>query len=196
MRVNTQSQLFVSPYEMKPLAIFVSCYFVSAVHGGFTIPSGGNATNICKAELSQPANATGVQYYDSYKFQGSGLGLWRVAVSTNSSAATIEEGRELTEESPGAIADVWLDPFEGINLMDGDNGYSACAFIFKGLPYNTNLRGQKDDTSCTQMFSEKCVEAITWRAAETARWLVSSPTQGPFSNLTVSGLTTQEQADC
>lgn len=171
---------------MKCSFVLISCYLVSAVLGGYTIPYGGNATNICEAELSSSANATGVQFYDSYKFQGSGLGLWRVAVSTNSSAAAIEKGRELTEESPGAIADVWLDPFGGIDLMDGDNGYSACAFIFKGLPYNTNLRGQKDDTSCTQMFSEKCVEAITWRAAETARWLVSNPTQGPFSNLTVS----------
>lgn len=146
----------------------------------------GNSSNVCQDSIVSSANATGTQgrgdLYDN------GLGLWKVAVSTNSSAITIEEGRELTEMSPGAVANVWLDPFEDINLSDGDNGFSACAYIFKGLPYNTMLRGQQDDSSCTQTLSEKCVKAITWRAAETAKWLVQNPTQGPFSNLTVSSV--------
>lgn len=178
--------IFVPQHKTRYCALLVLCHCVSVAFGGDLIYA-GNASNVCENSLTSPANATGVEKYGMNAYSN-GLGLWRVAVSTNSSAATIEEGRELTEASPGAAANLWLDPYEGIDLTDGSNSYSACAYVFKGLPYNTMLRGQHDDTSCTQMLSEKCVKAITWRAAETARWLVSSPTQGPFSNLTVSRL--------
>ena len=145
-------------------------------------------SNVCGEKLAASANATG---HSSEKIPGAysynnGLGQWRVAVSTNSSTATIEDGRELTWHSPGAIANIWLDPFTDINLNNGENSFSACAYIFKGLPENTIRRGQDDDTSCTTMLSKKCVDAITSRAAETAKWLVLNPTYGPFSNLTVS----------
>ena len=111
--------------------------------------------NICGSKLSEPANATGSQRFDSSSLSGAqyahrnGLGTWRVVVSTNSSAATIEDGRRLTENSPGGVDHIWLDPYLDINLQSGSNGYSACAYIFMGLPENTIRRGQDDDTTCT-----------------------------------------------
>ena len=71
-----------------------------------------------------------------------------------------------------------------MNLNDGENEYSACAYLYKTLPRNTNLRGAKDDTSCEQMFSRDCVDALTDRAATVANWMVQNPTLGPYSNLT------------
>ena len=49
---------------------------------------------------------------------------------------------------------------------------------------NNNLRGQDDDTTCEQMLSKKCVEALTERAATIADWMVTNPTLRPYSNLT------------
>lgn len=154
---------------------------------GDPTPNYSNITttsNVCVGLLDNPANATGVQNGSIYSSRNA-LGRWRIAVSTDSKEASIEEGRELSKISPGAVANVWLDPFTNVELTNGRNDYSACAYIFKSLPYNTMLRGQDDDTSCEQMLSKECIAAITSRAAETARWLVQSPTQGPFSNLTV-----------
>lgn len=140
--------------------------------------------NTCLNSLWNPANATDKQNA-TILGSNNGLGLWRIAVATEFQEATIEDNPKLTETSPGAYANVWLDTFTDIDLTDGSNGFSACAYIFKDLPYNTMLRGQDDDGSCEQTLSKECIAAISWRAAETAQWLVANPTQGPYSNLTV-----------
>lgn len=168
---------------MKLSSLLVSIW-ISIALGDY--PSDLTTTNnTCESSLVSPANATGVQDGRQYS-SSNGLGYWKVAVSTNSSAENIEQGRDLTQSSPGAVANVWLDTFEDIDLTDGSNSFSACGYILKELPYNTMLRGQDDDGTCERTLSKKCIKAITSRAAETAKWLVQSPTQGPFSNLTVS----------
>lgn len=158
----------------------------SVASGDLFINSTDMATNnTCIDSLYKLANATDVQN-GTISYENQGLGVWRVTVSTAFQEATIDDNPELTEASPGAVANVWLDPFTSVDLTDGSNPFSACGYIFKDLPYNTMLRGQHDDGSCEQMLSNDCINAITWRAGETARWLVQSPTQGPYSNLTVS----------
>lgn len=170
---------------MKCSSLLLST-FVSVVLGDLW-PGRTNVTtnNTCSSALSSLANATDVQN-GTISSSGNGLGLWRVAVSTPFQEATIEDSPPLTETSPGAVANVWLDTFTDVDVTNGSNDYAACAYIFKKMPYNTMLRGQNDDGSCEQMLSEQCIAAITSRAAETAKWLVQNPTQGPYSNLTVS----------
>ena len=50
-----------------------------------------------------------------------------------------------TKSKPNAVARLWLDPYNRTNLNDGENDYSACAFIFKSLSANTLSRGQSDE---------------------------------------------------
>ena len=148
--------------------------------------------NICPA-LIKNANATGEEASNLPNLESTRMGRWRVSVRSNYSAASIASAESKANETdPDAVASIWLDPFEDVNLNDGSNSYSSCAYILKQLPENTIRRGQDDDTSCHQMLSKDCVEAITSRIAYTAQWLVQTPTLGPFNNLTVSLYHTDE----
>ena len=143
--------------------------------------------------LSNNANATGVQPINRTDEHGiliigdtSDVGQWKVSVRTNHSANSIASvGNTADPDVPNAVANVWLDPYEGVDLNDGELGYSACAYLYTQLPANTNLRGQEDDTTCEQMLSKSCVQELTKRAELTAQYLVQNPTLGPYSNLTV-----------
>ncbi|KAJ9606929.1 hypothetical protein H2200_008940 [Cladophialophora chaetospira] len=158
--------------------------YMQAVAGQF---NSDEPQGLC-SYLYADANATSDGSFDgtfSPSAKSNGLGLWRVTVNTNYTNEKISTAQSrATEESPDAVANVWLDPFKGTDLNNGGNPYSACAFSFKGLPQNTIERGQHDDGTCTQMLSQKCVAALEEVAANSAKWLVQNPTVGPYSNLT------------
>lgn len=153
--------------------------------------TGLEAQEVCP-DLLDRANASSkssLSYQWSANGDDNGLGQWVVSVRTNISAESIQTATGSgNETNPDVSANVWLDPFVDVDLNNGDNPFSSCAYIIRSLPENTIRRGQDDDTSCEQMLSKSCVEEITWRASQTARWLVQNPTYGPFSNLTVSFL--------
>ena len=155
-----------------------------------------NTQDLCTG-LSSNANATGEQPINRLNADGTSntLGQWKVSVRSNYAADIIESAESTANASnPNAVANVWLDPFVGIDLNSGEV-FSACAYLYKDLPRNTLLRGQGDDTTCEQMLSRKCVEEITMRAATTAQWLVQNPTLGPSSNLTVNSPTVPKRLD-
>ena len=154
---------------------------------------GTDIQNICPG-LWNRANATGVEELVVKDPRNGALitetnlmGQWKVSVRSNYSSETIESATSTGNESyPYAVANIWLDPFDGVDLNNGENGFSACAWIIKAIPQNTNLRGQDDDTTCTQMLSRDCVNDLNSRAEMVAQWMVANPTLGPYSNLTVS----------
>jgi hypothetical protein len=81
---------------------------------------------VCR-DLLDNANATGVQQPGAFD-QSIILGHWKVAVRTNYSVETIYNAESTANATfPDASANIWLDPFEGENLNDGTNPYSACA---------------------------------------------------------------------
>lgn len=135
---------------------------------------------VCR-DLFESGNATGW----TPTAEDNAIGIWRLSVHSNYTANSFAPLDNVTEEeSPGAVANLWLDPASNTNLNTGTE-FSACAFVFKYLPENTIRRGQNDDGSCEQTLSKKCVAQLNERAEETAYWLVANPTFGPFSNLTV-----------
>lgn len=153
-----------------------------------------NTQNVCP-QLLHHANATGGESVnlplsggatDGAIFDSNEIGRWRISVRSNYSASSIASAKSNANETdPDAVANLWLDPFEGVNLNDGSNPFSARAYVLKTLPENTIRRAQDDDTSCEQTLSKNCVAALTTRAANIAQWLVANPSLGPFSNLTV-----------
>ena len=172
--------------------VIVLTAFASRSLQGTGLAESYDTQNLCPA-LSDNANATGEEpiprksKYGGLITDTNGLGQWKVAVQTNYSANSIESARSTAQEdTPDAVANVWMEPFEGIDLNNGDNSFSACAYLYKLIPDNTNLRGQEDDSTCEQMLSSNCVEELTKRASLTAQYLVQNPTLGPYSNLTVS----------
>ncbi len=87
------------------------------------------------------ANATSQDVIGLNKF-----GLWRVAVHTTYSVEEIGAADiHGAGDPPDVIARLWLDEYDDVNLNDGDNQFSACAYIFKALPENTVRRGQDDE---------------------------------------------------
>lgn len=166
------------------LAIFL-CVHADAFELG-QYPSDTRLTSGVCSQLAQSANATSAQILNTFN----GLGDWSVSVDTNHTFNGGDGNTVLTEDSPGAVANVWLDSYTDIHLDYGGNYYSACAYIFKGLPSNTIRRGQQDDGSCTQTLSKKCVLKLTNLAALNAGWLIGDPGGGPYSNLTPPVLAT------
>lgn len=55
------------------------------------------------------------------------------------------------------------------------------------LNYNTQLRGQTDDGTCSTALDDACISAIKERTEQYATWL-STPSPGPNSNLTNTSL--------
>jgi hypothetical protein len=144
---------------------------------------GHTTQDVCRGLLDN-ANATGVQQRDAFD-RSIILGHWKVAVRTNYSVETIYNASSTANATfPDASANIWLDPFKGEDLNDGTNPYSACAYIIKQIPENTNRLGQDDPTNCESTLSQSCINALTHQAEETAKWLVQDPTLGPYSNLT------------
>ncbi len=163
--------------------IFVILLLHIHVAAAIVASPGSPTQNVCHSLLTD-ANATGGGNSSWSSFNS--LGQWLVGVKTNYSADTIVAARsDATQNSPDAAINIWLDPYMGVDLNDYENPYSACAFVFKSLPFNTILRGQGDDGTCEQTLSKKCISDLTDRAALTATWLTANPTIGPFSNLTV-----------
>lgn len=152
----------------------------------FTIITVGTAQqswtpDVC-TDLIEQGNATGGTDA-TLSLSESDLGAWRISVRSNYSAATLSALPGVnTSSSPGAAADIWLDPFTSTNLAAGNNWYSACAIIFRNLPNNLIRRGQMDVGNCEQMLSPECVHALEERTANVARGLTGNPI--PQWNLT------------
>ena len=143
-----------------------------------------NQSNICPASVIDGANATGTGTFDAWElvfdqyYHGSTNLSW---------AMTVDEGFQTGDNNvsfPTIDTSLWIGQPPGIDLYDGANGFSACAFQFGNLPLNTIERGQDDDGSCYQTFSPACVTALTDQVARFAQWQTSSYTGGPYSNLT------------
>ena len=166
------------------LPVTIASAFVAVVSGQ---THSFHTQNLCPG-LFNNANATGEQPRNEVDKNGvfNYYGQWKVSVRSNYSVNSIEFAESTADgNNPDAIANVWLDPKDGVDLNSGEV-FSACAYVYKNLPANTLRRGQQDDGTCVQMLSKSCVEEITTRAALTAQYLVQTPTLGPYSNLTVS----------
>src|SRR2546423_12177253 len=90
---------------------------------------------------------------------------------------TVNEGSQKGYDNVSFLTidtSLWIGQPPSINLYDGSNGFSACAFSFGALPINTIERGQNDDGSCYQTFSQACVTALTDQVANFAHWQTSS----------------------
>jgi hypothetical protein len=144
-----------------------------------------NKSLICPASTLDKANASGTATFDASELSfstSSGPDSWNL-----SWAMTVDEGSQKGYNNvsyPTFDTSIWIGQPPSINLYDGSNGFSGCAFIFGDLPTNTIERGQDDDGSCYQTFSEACVTALTEKVAIFAEWQTSSYTGGPYSNLT------------
>lgn len=92
-------------------------------------------------QFTDTGNATG-----SDPTAGNDFGVWRVAVHTIYSRDEIDYvGITPNGDPPTVFARLWLDLYEDLDLNDGNNPFSACAYVFKGLPSNTERRGQDDE---------------------------------------------------
>ena len=144
-----------------------------------------NKSLVCPASTLDHANASGSATFEAWQlspvFEKSG-------VNTNlSMALTVDEGTQTGYNNVSFSTldtSLWIGQPPIIDLYDGSNGFSGCAFAFGNLPLNTIERGQDDDGSCHQTFSEACVTALTNQVAEYAQWQVNTATGGPYSNLT------------
>ncbi|KAH9845437.1 hypothetical protein Tdes44962_MAKER06644 [Teratosphaeria destructans] len=82
---------------------------------------------------------------------------------------------------------LWYDT-NGANYSDRYAlGYDVCALVGLSLNYNTQLRGQSDNGSCTATLDSPCITAIQATVQQYAAWY-TTPSQGTPSNLTGTSL--------
>jgi hypothetical protein len=149
-----------------------------------------NKSLLCPPSTLDNANASGAAFIDTSQHWSFESGT----ANTNLTwAMTVNEGSITGYNNvsfPGFDTSIWIGQPPSINLYDGSNGLNGCAYIFGDLPINTIERGQDDDGSCHQTFSEACVTALTNQVAIAlaAQWQTSSPTGGLNSNPTQSVL--------
>jgi hypothetical protein len=126
-----------------------------------------NQSLVCPPSALDKANASGPVTFDPYQIE-----------STNgdsnqnlSWAMTVDEGSQTGYNNvsfPTFDTSIWIGQPPSLNLYYGENAFSACAYTFWDLPINTIERGQDDDGSCYQTFSEACVTALTDQVANFA----------------------------
>jgi hypothetical protein len=133
-------------HTVRVMSLFIA--FIGLVAAQFFADS-YDTQNVCP-QLLEHANATGAEAFALPISAGANeLGQWRISVRSIFSVSSIESAESKANETyPDAVANLWLDPWKGVNLNDGVNPFSACAYVFKTLPENTIRRGQNDDTTC------------------------------------------------
>lgn len=128
--------------------------------------SGSSSENYTDAQCAAPfteANATGILPLNKPEY-----GLlsnnfsWTIAVSQPAGDTVRTTNMSLYFGTPA-----------GQDLRLGTLSYSACAILFEGLSDNLIRRGQIDEGSCMQTFSEECVKALADQASITGFYLTN-----------------------
>lgn len=170
------------------------------VWGLSTKLQGGNST-ICNQTFAN-ANATGIFSFNPNVAQGPQAGQ-----PDNHSGNTLDAYFAVTVANPGfnnteqdsSSFTLWYNT-NGANysnvsikcasLADHANdvqdyalGYDVCAIAGLAFNYNTQLRGQNDDGTCSSTLNTPCIDAVKAYLQQQATWL-TTPSPGPNSNLT------------
>ncbi|CZT18082.1 uncharacterized protein RCC_03921 [Ramularia collo-cygni] len=151
------------------------------------------SSNLCGATF-EDTNATGITYINPNVLQGPQPGQENTSGKTLQSglAVTIQDssGSSNTSNSTSSSYGLWYNT-NGANYSGNFAlGYDVCALIGFSLNYNSKLRGQEDDGTCSSALDSTCISDIKAVTQQWADWLTTPNTIGPGTNLTNSTLPT------
>ena len=144
-----------------------------------------NYTNASCNSLLTHANATA-----SRSFRSPLLGGFSGNGSSPSDAflltAAVNEVVNNATNSTGIDTTIWFGMPPDRNLPQDGLSYAACAIIIDELPLDSIKRGQADNGSCEQTFSESCNQALINRLAEITIDMANDAVPGQNGNWTTS----------
>jgi hypothetical protein len=155
--------------------------FAAAVMSQTTNSSADNSSEsttnrLCNSSITV-ANASGIITYDPtdpYRSGDAPAHSWAITISGGNGQAI---QREFWYDTAGQnyADDVGLD-------MD------VCAFPNFYLPLNADRLGQDDPGNCSTVFSQRCIDAVTSMASQSALKWVTYSSPPPYENLTAGVL--------
>lgn len=83
---------------------------------------------------------------------------------------------------------LWYDTAGQDYADDLAINYDVCAFTMSRLPINTLRLGQRDSGNCSSMFTERCINNLTYVASTSAHKWISYSSPPPYENLTAGVL--------
>jgi hypothetical protein len=133
---------------------------------------------LCNTSISN-ANASGVFTFPvEYPLQNENQ-TSHMSIPDPSWAITVTggNGKEVNRE-------LWYDT-AGQNYADDlAINYDVCTFILSNLPTNTLRLGQNDLGNCSTMFTQRCIDKLTYMASVSAYKWISYSSPPPYENLT------------
>ncbi|SMR57254.1 unnamed protein product [Zymoseptoria tritici ST99CH_1E4] len=149
------------------------------------------SSTICGKKF-EDANATGIFYINPNVLQGPQTGQQNTGRTQDSGlAVTVHSAPDIGNSSLNATSSsygLWYNTFGANYSGDFSLGYDVCAILGFSLNYNTLLRGQDDDGTCSSALDEKCSNALAAVTEQHANWLTTPDRIGPGSNLTNTSL--------
>ena len=131
------------------------------------------------------SNASGIFTFDvDYPLQGrleSGRAIKNIP--NPSWAVTVDGGNGQSIQRR-----LWYDTAGQDYADDLAINYDVCAFVFSSLPTNTLRLGQNDPGDCSSVFTQRCIDNLTYVASASAHQWVSYSSPPPYENLTAGVL--------
>ncbi|CAK3825760.1 Hypothetical predicted protein [Lecanosticta acicola] len=149
----------------------------------------GGSSNICNKTFAD-ANATGMFNINPNVAQGPQSGQPDNHSGKTQDAlvaVTIDNSGFSNTSNSSSSYSLWYNTNGANYSSDFALGYDVCVVAGLILNYNTQLRGQNDDGTCSSALDTPCINALNSRAEQYATWL-STPSPGPNSNLTNTSL--------
>ena len=144
-----------------------------------------NYTNASCTSLLTHANATASKSFQSLLLDDISLhNLATIASETLLLTAAVNEVVNNATNATAADTTIWFGVHQDRNLPQDGLPFAGCAIIIDGLPLDSIKRGQADDGSCKQTFSDSCTKALTKRVATISDSLSDYAVGGEYGNRT------------
>lgn len=158
------------------LLVFAAAAMSQTTNSGLNASSEIVNNRLCNSSISA-ANASGILLFEPsnhYHGEEAPDHSWAVTISGGN-------GQRIQRE-------FWYDTAGKNYADDVGMGTDVCAFPNFYLPLNGHRLGQNDSGNCSTVFSQRCINAVTYMASMSAlKWTTySSPP--PYENLTAGVL--------